>query len=95
MDDEMSENILASKWILSKKDQSTETKPRLRLLCFPQAGSGAWVYQEWQSQCPEDVQVSRNGKHNTVTHMKDPVRWFNVSLLAPPSSLFDLFTSPF
>ena len=47
-------------WILGNNNQPglmVEDGIRLRLLCFPQAGSGAWVYQEWEKMCPKGVQV--------------------------------------
>jgi hypothetical protein len=54
----MSASNVANSWVLLPKLDGSVQQPKLRLFCFPQAGSGAWVYQEWQSVAPDGVQVS-------------------------------------
>ena len=32
-------------------------RARLRLLCFPHAGGNAWMFRQWASHLPEDIEV--------------------------------------
>ncbi|HVE43770.1 MAG TPA: beta-ketoacyl synthase N-terminal-like domain-containing protein [Gammaproteobacteria bacterium] len=41
-------------WIAYRKIQK---KAKMRLFCFPYAGSGASVYSQWQKELPDDIEV--------------------------------------
>jgi hypothetical protein len=49
-----------NKW-LPLSGAAPATEPALRLFCFPQSGTGAWVYKAWQKALPESVQVGLGG----------------------------------
>ena len=45
-------------WILRAQNQQPLDNPKLRLLCLPHAGSGAFVYHAWNGHLPDGVEVS-------------------------------------
>lgn len=49
-----------SPWILkAPREPARRQGAKIRLFCLPQAGSGAWMYHEWQAGLPNDVEVGR------------------------------------
>lgn len=68
-----------NKWIL-RKPTIVQTPIKMRLFCFPPAGSGSWVFMEWSKHLPASVEV---GYHQWITSDQTP---------APP--LIPLFTHP-
>ena len=45
-----------NKWILRPAGQEPHPNPKLRIICIPHAGSGAYVYHNWKN-LPKDVEV--------------------------------------
>jgi hypothetical protein len=44
-------------WILRPQNQQPLDNPKLRVLCIPHAGSGAFVYHSWIGHLPDGVEV--------------------------------------
>jgi len=67
-----------SKWAL-KPSTPVLSQPKIRLFCFPQAGSGAWAYQEWQKLLLPDlveVRISTLPSHPHCSHSDAPLAQF-------------------
>jgi len=47
-------------------------KPRLRLFCFPYAGSGPVVYHQWTKEMPPDVEVCGVRLPGRETRLREP-----------------------
>jgi len=48
----------AIKWLLADKTPSVAVNaPAVKLICLPQAGMGAWVYQSWSEHLAPHIQV--------------------------------------
>jgi medium-chain acyl-[acyl-carrier-protein] hydrolase len=72
-----------NKWIL-QKPTIVQTPSKMRLFCFPPAGSGSWVFMEWSKHLPASVEV---GYHQWITDQTLLSRLSFPSLLTPNLSL--------
>lgn len=61
---------LSPKWISCPKSLP---QPKLRLICFPPAGSGTIIYQKWATQLPPDVEMWSIRLPGRETRLRDPL----------------------
>lgn len=57
------------RWIATFKPV---TQPRLRLICFPYAGSGPVVFHQWPNELPQDVEVLGVRLPGRETRLREP-----------------------
>jgi hypothetical protein len=46
-----------TKWLLASRQPIDVAETAVKLLCVPQAGMGAWVYQAWAAKLAPNIQV--------------------------------------
>ncbi|MBE2224880.1 MAG: thioesterase [Anaerolineae bacterium] len=65
----MTPETLTTQWVSCPKYVTT---PKLRLICFPPAGSGTVIYQKWAKQIPPEVEMWIMRLPGRETRLREP-----------------------